>query len=162
MTFQQLALAASVGFAGLWSGLLAMLTLVMHPMLAAMNAADFERFLRSFLPVARRAWFNYVCAIGMAVAPIIALVSLRNEVSSVPFVLTTIGLVIVVVFVYVVSNVWKEPLYDVMLAWDPEAMPADWRAGRRRYFAINWIQTGETWTVFVLFLAALMAASEPR
>jgi hypothetical protein len=28
-------------------------------------------------------------------------------------------------------------LYDVMLAWDPEAMPTGWRAGRRRYFAIN-------------------------
>jgi len=44
MTFDQLALAASVLFAGLWSGLLGMLTLVMHPMLAPMNGADFERF----------------------------------------------------------------------------------------------------------------------
>ena len=162
MTVDQLALATSGVFAGLWSGLLGMLTLVMHPMLAAMNAADFERFLRSFLPVARRAWFNYACAIGMAVAPIIALVSLRDDPSSVPFLLTAIGLILVVVFVYVVSNLWKEPLYDVMLAWDPETTPADWQAGRQRYFAINWIQTGATWTVFVLFLAALIAAREPR
>ena len=76
----------------------------------------------------------------------------------VPFVLTAIGLAIVIVGVYVVSNVWKEPLYDVMLAWDPEAMPTEWRAGRRRYFAINWIQAAATWTVFALFLAALIAA----
>ncbi len=160
MTVEQLALAASVVFAGLWSGLLGMLTLVMHPMLAAMNGADFERFLRAFLPVARKAWFNYVCAIAMGIAPAVALVRLRDDPSSAPFVLTAIGLTIVIVGVYIVSNVWKEPLYDVMLAWDPEAMPAGWRAGRRRYFVINWIQAAATWTVFALFLVALIAASE--
>jgi len=159
MSIEQLALAASVVFAGLWSGLLGMLTLVMHRMLAPMNGADFERFLRAFLPVARKALFNYVCALGMAVAPIIALVSLRDDAGSVAFVLTAIGLAIVIVAVYVVSNVWKEPLYDVMLAWDPDAMPARWTDGRRRYFAINWIQTAATWTVFALFLAALIAVS---
>ena len=75
MTFEQLALAASVVFAGLWSGLLGMLTLAMHPMLAPMNGPNVERFLRSFLPVARKAWFNDVCAIGMAIARLVALVS---------------------------------------------------------------------------------------
>lgn len=158
MTIEQTALAASVVCAGLWAGLLGMLTLVMHPMLASMNGAEFERFLRAFLPVARKAWFNYVCAIGMALAPIVALISLRDDPSSTSFVLTAIGLTIVIVGVYVVSNVWKEPLYDVMLAWDPEAMPTDWVSGRRRYFAINWIQAGATWTVFALFLGALFAS----
>jgi hypothetical protein len=162
MTVEQLALIASVVFAGLWSGLLGMLTLVMHPMLAAMNGPDFERFLRSFLPVARKAWFNYVCAVGMAVAPAVALVTLRADMTAAPFVLTAIGLAIVVVAVYVVSNVLKEPLYDVMLAWDPDAMPPSWEVGRRRYFAINWIQMATTWTVFLLFLLALIAVSESR
>ena len=156
MTFEELTLAASVVFAGLWSGLLGMLTLVMHRMLAAMDGRDFERFLRAFLPVGRKAWFNYVCAIGMAIAPIVALVALWDDPSSAPFVLTAIGLAIVIVGVYVVSNVWKEPHYDVMLAWDAEAMPAGWEAGRGRYFALNWIQAGSTWTVFGLFLAALI------
>ena len=156
MTSEEWALAAAVVFAGLWSGLLGMLTLVMHPMLAAMDGRDFERFLRAFLPVARKAWFNYACAIGMAVAPIVALVTLWDDPSSAPFVLTAIGLALVIVGVYVVSNVWKEPHYDVMLAWDPEAMPAGWEAGRRRYFALNWIQAAATWTAFGLFLLALL------
>jgi hypothetical protein len=156
MTFEELTLAASVVFAGLWSGLLGMLTLVMHRMLAAMDGRDFERFLRAFLPVGRKAWFNYVCAIGMAIAPVVALVALWDDPSSAPFVLTAMGLAIVVVGVYVVSNVWKEPHYDVMLAWDPETMPAGWEAGRGRYFTLNWIQAGSTWTVFGLFLAALI------
>jgi hypothetical protein len=157
VTAEEWALAASVVFSGLWSGLLGMLTLVMDPMLAAMDGQDFERFLRAFLPVGRKAWFNYVCAIGMAIAPIVALATLWDDPSSAPFVLTAIGLALVIVGVYVVSNVWKEPHYDVMLAWDPEAMPANWDAGRRRYFALNWIQLPATWTAFALFLAALVA-----
>jgi hypothetical protein len=156
MTHQEASLAACIVFAGLWSGLLGMLTLVMHKMLRTMSGREFALFLRAFLPVARRAWFNYVCAIGMAIAPIVALVVLWDDRGSAPFVLVAIGLVLVLVGVYVVSNVWKEPHYDVMLAWDPEAMPGGWEAGRRRYFTLNWVQAGVTWTVFGLFLAALM------
>jgi hypothetical protein len=156
MTFEELSLAASVVFAGLWSGLLATLTTILHPMLTAMDGRDFRNFMGAFLGFARKAWFNYVCAIGMAIAPIVALVALWGEWGSASFVLTAIGLAFVIVGVYVVSNVWKEPHYDVMLAWDPEAMPAGWEAGQRRYFAINWIQALATWTVFGLFLAALI------
>ncbi|MGB7806626.1 MAG: hypothetical protein WBM72_13600, partial [Actinomycetota bacterium] len=64
MTGEEWALAASVVFAGLWSGLLGMLVLVLHKMLAQMDGAGFENFLRAFLPVGRKAWFNYICAIG--------------------------------------------------------------------------------------------------
>jgi hypothetical protein len=152
-----MALAASVVFVGLWSGLLGMLTLVMHPMLTAMSGPDFLGFLRAFLPVARKAWFNYVCAVGMAVAPAVALGTLWDDRSSASFILTTVGLTLVIVGVYVVSNVWKEPHYDVMLAWDPEEMPAGWEAGRRRYLTINWIQAAATWTAFALFLAAMLS-----
>jgi hypothetical protein len=158
MTGEEWALAAAVMFAGLWSGLLGMLVLVLHRMLVQMDARGFENFLRAFLPVGRKAAFNYVCAIGMAIAPIVALILLWGDFSSAPFVLTAIGLGLVLVGVYVVSNVWKEPLYDVMLAWDPEAMPADWEtAGRKRYFTINRIQLVATWSAFALFLLALIS-----
>ncbi len=120
MTDEEWTLGAAVVFAGLWSGLLGMLTLVMHPMLAAMDGRDFERFLEAFLPVGRKAWFNYLCAIGMAVAPIVGLVTLWDDPSSAAFILSAIGLALVIVGVYVVSNVWKEPHYDVMLAWDAD------------------------------------------
>jgi hypothetical protein len=76
---------------------------------------------------------------------------------STSFVLTAIGLGVVIVGVYIVSNVWKEPLYKVILPWDPEDMPADWEAGRRRYFTINWIQFATTWVAMALFLVALVS-----
>jgi len=157
MTGEEWALSASDVFAGLWSGLLGMLVLVLHKMLVQMYGAGFENFLRAFLPVGRKAWFNYICAIGMAVAPIITLILLWGDDDSTSFILTAVGLGFVIIGVWIVSNVWKEPLYDVMLAWDPDAMPAEWEtAGRKRYFAINWIQLVATWAAFALFLVALI------
>ena len=99
--------------------------------------------------------FNFAWSIGMGVGPIVALVLLWDDPGSTSFVLTAIGLGVVIVGVYVVANVWKQPHYKVMLAWNPEAMPADWEAGRRRYFTINWIQLATTWAACGLFLAAL-------
>lgn len=157
MTVEEWALIAAVAFSGPWSGLLAMLTTILHPMLAAMDGRDFRTFMGAFLRFARKAWFNYVCSVGMGLAPIVALVALWDDRGGAAFVLTAIGLGLVLVGVYVVANVWKEPHYDAMLAWDPEAMPANWQAGRRRYFAINWINAASTWAAFGLFLAALVA-----
>jgi hypothetical protein len=159
VTAEELALAASAFFSGLASGLLGMLCAIMRPMLAAMNGRDFRNFMEAFVRFADRSWgrvFNLAWALGMFLGPIVALVLLWDDPGSASFVLTAIGLVIVFVGVIIVSNVWKTPHYRVMLAWDPEAMPADWVAGRRRYFTINWIQLATTWTAFALFLLALV------
>ena len=160
MTAEEWALAASVFFSGLASGLLGMLTTIMHPMLAAMDGRDFRNFMEAFLRYAGHSWgrmYNLAWSIVMAIGPIVALVLLWDDPGSTSFVLTAIGLGVVVAGVYVVANVWKEPHYDVILAWDPEAMPADWEAGRRRYFTINWIQFATTWAAFALFLVALVS-----
>lgn len=157
MTVEEWALAAAVVFSGLWSGLLATLTTIMHPMLTAMDGRDFRRFMGAFLRFARKAWFNYACSIGMAVAPIVALIAGWDDRGGAAFILTAIGLVLVIAGVYVVANVWKEPHYDLMLAWDPDDMPAGWEADRRRYFAINWINAVSTWAAFALFLTALLS-----
>ena len=71
------------------------------------------------------------------------------------FVLTAIGLGIVFVGAIILSNAVKTPHYKVMMAWDPDAMPADWEAGRHKYFTMNVIQLVATWVPFALFLAAL-------
>jgi len=133
-----------------------MLTTIMHPMLAAMNGRDFRNFMEAFLRFARKSWFNYAWSVGMTIGPVVALVFLWDDPGSTSFVLTAIGLGIVIAGVLVVSNVWKTPTYNAILAWDPEALPADWEAGRRRYFTINWIQLAVTWAAFALFLVALV------
>jgi hypothetical protein len=157
MSEEEWALAASVVFAGLWSGLLATLTLLIQPMLRSETGRDFENFMRAFLRVARKSWFNYACSLGMAIGPIVALVLLWDVRSSAGFILTAIGLAFVIFGVYVVSNLWKEPHYDVILSWDPDGLPANWEAGRQRYFTLNWIQATSTWAAFGLFLGALVS-----
>jgi predicted membrane channel-forming protein YqfA (hemolysin III family) len=155
VTAEEWVLAGAAFFSGLASGLLGMLTTIIHPMLGAMDGREFRNFMEAFLRFARKAWFNYAWSLGMGIAPIAALVLLWDDAGSTAFVLTAIGLVIVIVGVYLVSNLWKEPQYDVILGWDPDALPADWEAGRRRYFTINWIQFATTWSAFALFLVAL-------
>ena len=158
MTAEEWALAVTVFSSGLASGLLGMLCTIMRPMLAEMDGRDFRNFMEAFLRFADRSLgrvFNYAWSLGMFLGPIVALVLLWDDPGSTSFVLTAIGLGIVFVGVILVSNVWKTPHYKVMLAWDPDAMPADWEAGRRRYFAINWIQFATTWAAFALFLVAL-------
>ncbi len=89
-------------------------------------------------------------------APIVALVALGDDPSATPFVLTAIGRGLTVAGPLLVSNRLAEPNYDVMLAWDPVQMPADWEAGRRRYFTLNWVRALATWGAFGVFLAALV------
>ena len=160
MTGEEWVLAATVFFAGLASGLLGMLCTIMRPMLEEMEGRDFRRFMEAFLRFADQSWgkaYNLGWSLGMFLLPIVALVLLWDDRGSTSFVLTGIGLVIVVVGVIILSNAVKTPHYRVMLAWDPEAMPASWEAGRDKYFAINWIQMVTTWSAFVLFIAALIA-----
>ena len=160
MAAEEWALAASAFFSGLAAGLLGMLCTIMRPMLQAMDGRGFRNFMEAFLRFADNSWgraFNYAWSLGMGIGPIVALVVLREDPGSTSFVLTAIGLGIVLVGIYLVSNVWKEPLYKVILAWNPDALPADWEAGRRRYFAINWVQLATTWAAFALFVVALAA-----
>jgi hypothetical protein len=160
VTAEELVLAATAFLSGLASGLLGMLSAIMRPMLGAMDARGFRSFMEAFLRYAEHSWglvFNYAWSMGMTIGPIVALVLLWDDAGSTSFVLTAIGLAIVIVGVLVVSNVWKTPTYKMILAWDPEAPPANWEATRRRYFTINWIQLAVTWSAFALFLLALIS-----
>jgi hypothetical protein len=160
VTGEELALAGSVFFSGLAAGFLGGLCMIVRPMQAAMDGRSFRSFMEAFLRFAAHSWgkaFNYAWSLGMTVGPVVALVLLWDDPGSTSFVLTAIGLGIVIVGVIIVSNVWKTPTYNVILGWDPDALPADWESGRRRYFTINWSQLVVTWTAFALFLVALVA-----
>jgi len=160
MTAEEWALAASVFFTGLSAGFLGALCTIIRPMLQAMDGRGFRNFMEVFLRYAGSGWgkwYNLAWAFVPVVGSIVALVLLWDDPGSTSFILTAIGLVIVLVGIWLVSNVWKTPTYNLILAWDPEAMPADWEAGRRRYFTINWIQLAVTWSAFALFLLALIS-----
>jgi hypothetical protein len=158
MTAEEWALVATAFFAGLAAGLLGMLSTIMRPMLGAMDVPSFRDFMEAFLRYAERGWgkvFNYGWSIGMGIGPIVALILLGDDPGSSSFVLTAVGLGVVVVGVYAVSNVWKEPTYKTILALGPEDSPAVGEARRQRYFTINLVQLVTTWAALALFLVAL-------
>jgi hypothetical protein len=160
VTGEEWALAASCFFSGLAAGFLGGLCTILRPMQAAMDGREFRNFMETFLRYAGNGLgkaYNYAWSGGMTIAPIVALVLLWDDRGSTSFVLTAIGLGVVIVGILIVSNAWKTPTYKLILAWDPEAMPADWEAVRQRYFTINWIQLATTWATFVLFLVALIS-----
>ena len=64
MTAEEWALAASVFFSGLASGLLGMLSTIMRPMLAAMDGRDFRNFMGAFLRFAGKSWAGYTTMPG--------------------------------------------------------------------------------------------------
>jgi hypothetical protein len=160
MTAEEWTLAVTVFFSGLASGLFGMLCTILRPMLQAKDGRDFRNFMEEFLRYADHSWgkaFNLAWSLVMGLVPIIALVLLWDDPGSTSFILTAIGLGIVLVGIWLISNVWKTPTYKVILSWDSEALPADWEAVRRRYFTINWIQLATTWAAFALFLVALIS-----
>jgi uncharacterized membrane protein len=158
MTAEEWVLAVTVFFSGLASGLLGMLSTIMRPMLQEMDGRDFRNFMEAFLQYADNGLgkvYNLAWSLVMGIGPIVALVLLWDDPGSTSFILTAIGLGIVLVGIWLVSNVWKTPTYKMILAEDPEAMSPDWESVRQRYFTINWIQLVTTWTAFALFLVAL-------
>ena len=137
-----------------------MLTTIMHPMLKALDGRDFRNFMEAFLRYADHGLgkvYNLGWALVTVLVPIIALIMLWDDPGSSSFILTATGLGIILVGIWLVSNVWKTPTYNAILAWEPAALPSDWEAGRQRYFTINWIQLAVTWSAFALFLVALIA-----
>ena len=160
MTAEEWALAVTVFFSGLAAGFLGGLCTIIRPMQAAMDGRGFRNFMEEFLRYAGGGLgkvFNLAWSAGMFFGSIVALVLLWDDPGSTSFVLTAIGFGIVFVGIIIVSNAVKTPHYKVMLAWNPEAMPPDWEAGRHKYFTINWLQLVTTWSAFALFLVALIS-----
>ena len=144
MTGEQWTLAAICFCSGLASGLLGMLCTIMRPMLKAMDGRDFRNFMAAFLGL-RGQWVGKGVQLSVVARDVPranrhARASLGRS-RLVSFVLTAIGLGIVVVGVIIVSNLWKTPHYKVMLAWDHAPCR---RTGRRDGSATS-ISIGSKW-----------------
>jgi hypothetical protein len=156
MTAIDITLILCVVLSGLWSGLLLAVTNLLHPMFKPLDGPSFAQEMRRFLPAARRAPVNWVCVLGLLFVPVAALVALES--GSTAFVLVALGLACCIAGPFLVSNRLAEPNYARMLAWDPAAMPADWKETRQYYFTLNWVRGVATWAAFGLFAAAAYSA----
>src|SRR5829696_10452152 len=115
MTAEEWALATSSFFSGLAAGFLGGLCTIIRPMQAAMTGPEFRNFMERFLRYADNGLgkvFNYAWSGATIIASIVALVLLWDDPGSTSFVLTAIGLGILILGILVVSNVWKTPTYN--------------------------------------------------
>jgi hypothetical protein len=129
--------------------------MVLHLMMREQDGPTFARQLAMFLPVARKSPANYACVLGLVIAPAVALIVMGGP-DQAAFWLTTAALVAAIAGPLLTSMFLAEPNYEVILAWDPERMPSDWRATRSRYFSLNWLRGALTWVAFGCLLTALV------
>jgi hypothetical protein len=84
-------------------------------------------------------WFSWACG---------------GDFTAAPFLLTAFGLAATIAGPLLTSSLYAEPNYEVILSWDPQAVPEDWRIARARWLRLNWIRTALTLLALVLFSAA--------
>lgn len=147
-------LCLTIVAAGLWSGLLLTITTILHPMFASEGVDGMRHDLGRFLPIARRSPTNYVLVLALMVAPIVTLFALWDSALDAPFVLTAIGACLTLTGAFGVSRFAAEPNYDVILDDATPSSPERWATARHRYFLLNWVRAGLTWTALACFVAA--------
>ena len=98
MTAEEWALAITVYFTGLSAGFLGALCTIIRPMQAAMDGRGFRTFMEAFLRYADHdlgKLYNLAWSFVPVPAAIVALVLLWDDRGSAPFILTAIGLGVV-------------------------------------------------------------------
>jgi len=147
-------LCLTIVAAGLWSGLLLTITTILHPMFASQGAEGMRHDLGRFLPIARRSPTNYVLVVALMVAPIVTLFALWDSTVDAPFLLTAVGATLTLTGAFGVSRFAAEPNYDVILDDATPSSSERWATARHRYFLLNWVRAGLTWSALACFVLA--------
>jgi uncharacterized membrane protein len=156
MRAASIALALGVFTSGLFSGLLAAVLFLLQKLLKGLSGAEFTVVMQRFLPMARKAPVNQVLVLASMVAPAVALVLGWGQLGRTRFLLILVATLLFTVGTFAVSRYVAEPLYDVILAWNGRAPPADWLVVRERYFRVNRVRMASSSLTFLLLLLAVM------
>lgn len=154
MTLAHIALGIGVITTGLFTGLLLTMILIFQPVLNSLNASEYTMFMQRFLKVARISPLNIVLIITSIIAPIVALILIRENTGSPIFLLTLVGLLVFIVGVFLISRTLNEPLYDVIDSWIIQSPPDDWQEFRDRWYRLNLLRMPASGLAFMLFLIA--------
>ena len=156
MTTAHVILIVAIISTGLFTGLLMTIVAFFQRALRDLAAPEFTLVMQRFLGTARTHPLHYGLVITSTLAPVAALVLLRESAGSPSFVLFLLaGLISFFAGPVLVSRYAVEPIYDVFLSWKIESPPENWREARDRYFRLNVIRGLGSGAAFVLFLVSL-------
>lgn len=156
MVWAQVFLGISVFSTGLFTGLLMAVFFFFQRALKDLSGPDFTVVMQRFLKITRTHPLNYAMVLTSGIAPVAALVALREDPWNPAFVLALLGLIAFWCGPILLSRLVAEPVYGVFVSWEADAPPGDWREARGRYFRANAVRGLGSATAFVCLVAAAM------
>ncbi len=154
MTLAELAIVLSIIASGLFAGLMLTLVIVLQRMWRQMSPHDYIASMQRFLPAAK----GHPVITAMTLVPILA-----PPLASFGFVraggwgLGVVSIVgaLLMLGVLIVTLRLNFPIYDAVMAWEPNTEPDNWQAIRARFYALNGIRLGLSLALTVCLLLVL-------
>ncbi len=150
-----LALGISAAAAGLFTGLMMTLVVLMEPTWNRHTPTDAIRTLQTFLEVAKgHPIIAGLTFVGLLL-PIVALVLLWQVGNIAALILTGAGWLSFGIGVFVVTVWLNLPLYEVLMGLEPDSPSANWQTSRGRFYWLNRVRGIASGTALLLFLGAM-------
>jgi uncharacterized membrane protein len=148
------ALAISVTGSGLFSGLMLTLVVVLHRMWLSMPYERYVMSMQAFLSAAKGHPIITILTIAPIILPLLTLGQIADGLSlSIIFALIGAGASLTILFITLRLNF---PVYDAIMAWEPEQLAPDWQTIRRRFYQLNRVRFVLAVFSTVCFLLALI------
>lgn len=152
-------LGGSVTAAGLFAGLMLTLVVLMEPTWNQPHTPESIAALQVFLRVAKGHLIITLLTFAALLLPIPALLLLWQIGNSIAFLLALIGFLSFGLGVFGVTLRLNLPLYEVLMALEPENPTKNWQQFRQRFYWLNRIRGFFAGVAHILFLCALVATS---
>jgi len=153
------ALAGSVAAAGLFTGLMMTLVVLMEDTWNQQEPTDSIRALQTFLTVAKGHPVITVVTFAGVLLPLLALILLWQMENTPALILTGVGFVVFTLGVLGVTVRLNLPLYEVLMGLDTESPADDWQESRKRFYWLNRVRGVASGAAFLLFLGAMVTMS---
>ena len=156
MTLIHFTLGVAIFSSGLFTGLLMSVVFFFERALKDLPGSEFALVMQRFLKITRTHPLNYAMVVTSGFVPVAVLVLLRESAGSAAFMLTAAGLLTFWCGSILPSTFIAPPGYGVILSWEGDAPPQDWRGARDRYFRVNVGRGLGSAVAFVCFVIAAM------
>ncbi len=156
MTTIQIVLGLSALGAGLFTGIIAAMVGVIQRVLNTLSAEAYTPVMQGIIRSGRRSVLVWLCLLVPLFSGLIGVVLLWNERGSLSFMLALSAYVVFIIGPVGLSRLFNEPLYDRILRWSTEGIPANWQFYRNRWYQFNLLRLSTALVACCLYLIAFL------